>query len=211
MKATRFFDAAVSLGGLVILSPLLALLAVLVKASSRGPAFFCAERVGKEGHLFRLYKFRTMRQGSAEGRALTTRGDPRVTGVGRFLRRHRLDELPQLWNVLRGDMGLVGPRPEDPRYVARYTPEQRRVLTVRPGLTGAAALEYLDEESLLSGPDWEDRYLGRILPEKLRIELDYLDRRSFASDLGVVARTAARLLGGRGRRRAAGSPGGRPR
>lgn len=196
MSATRIFDAAVSIGGLVVLLPLLALLAVVVKATSRGPALFCAERVGKDGRLFRLYKFRTMREGSAAGPALTTEGDPRVTRVGRFLRRHRLDELPQLWNVLRGDMSLVGPRPEDPRYVAHYTPEQRRVLSVRPGITGATALEYLDEESLLGGSDWEDRYVREILPEKLRIELEYLGRRSFASDLGILARTAGRLLFG---------------
>jgi lipopolysaccharide/colanic/teichoic acid biosynthesis glycosyltransferase len=197
MNARRAFDAAVSTAGLVTLSPLFAALAILVKASSPGPALFRSERAGQNGRMFRLVKFRTMREGSASGGGITTRMDPRVTPVGRVLRRFRLDELPQLWNVVRGDMSLVGPRPEDPRYVALYTPEQRRVLSVPPGVTGAAALEYLDEESLLDGPDWENRYVREILPAKLRIELDYLDRRTFTSDLAILVRTAGRLLLGK--------------
>jgi lipopolysaccharide/colanic/teichoic acid biosynthesis glycosyltransferase len=191
---TRAFDIAVSATALIVLAPLMALLGLLTRVSSRGPVLFRAERVGKDGRTFRLYKFRTMRAGSEAGPALTREGDPRVTRVGRFLRRYRLDELPQLWNVVRGEMSLVGPRPEDPRYVARYTPEQRQVLLARPGMTGAAALEYLNEHSLLTGPDWEERYVRFILPEKLRIELDYLRRRSFASDLRVLVRTVRQLL-----------------
>jgi lipopolysaccharide/colanic/teichoic acid biosynthesis glycosyltransferase len=191
---TRAFEVVVSVAALIGLAPVMALIGLLTKASSRGPVLFRAERVGKDGRRFHLLKFRTMRPGSEAGPALTRAGDSRITRAGRFLRRYRLDELPQFWNVVRGEMSLVGPRPEDPRYVARYTPEQRQVLRVRPGMTGAAALEHLDEHSLLTGPDWEERYVRDILPEKLRIELDYLSRRSFTSDLRLLGRTVYRLL-----------------
>jgi lipopolysaccharide/colanic/teichoic acid biosynthesis glycosyltransferase len=142
----RLLEAAVSLTGLVILSPLLVALAILVKATSRGPVFYRGERVGLRGRLFRVWKFRSMTvDAERTGPGITADADPRVTRVGRFLRRFKLDELPQLVNVLAGDMSLVGPRPEDPRYVALYTPEQRAVLEVRPGLTSPASLRYADE------------------------------------------------------------------
>ena len=190
----RLFDVLGSAAGIAVLSPLLAVLALLVRATSRGPALHRARRVGKGGVLFDLYKFRSMAVGSASGAAITTAGAPGGRGVGRFLRRSKLDELPQLFNVLRGDMSLVGPRPEDPRYVAIYDDEQRRVLSVRPGITSAASLQYRDEESKLSGPRWEETYVREIMPAKLRIDLDYLSRATFASDLRLIARTVAAMF-----------------
>jgi lipopolysaccharide/colanic/teichoic acid biosynthesis glycosyltransferase len=186
----RALDLAVSALGLVILSPALAVIAVLVKIDSRGPVLHVAQRVGAQGRIFRLYKFRTMSAGSDRtGPAITTAGDARITRAGRFLRRTKLDELPQLFNVLTGDMSLVGPRPEDPRYVRLYTPAEREVLKVRPGLTGAASLAYRDEAALLTGPDWEQRYITEIMPRKLSIELDYLARRTLALDVELAVRT----------------------
>src|SRR5262249_52944955 len=130
-------------------------------------------------------------EGAAKaGPGVTGAGDARVTPVGRVLRRYKIDELPQLWNVLVGDMSLVGPRPEDPRYVAHYTAEQRELLAVRPGLTSAVSVQYADEEALLSGPDAESRYLSEVLPEKLRLELEYQKRRTLGSALAVLAATA---------------------
>jgi lipopolysaccharide/colanic/teichoic acid biosynthesis glycosyltransferase len=186
----RLLDVAVSAVGLVALSPLLAIVALLVKVTSKGPAFHRGERVGLYGRPFRIVKFRSMVAGAAQtGPGITHAADARVTPFGGFLRRFKIDELPQLWNVLLGDMALVGPRPEDPRYMALYTEEQRQLLRVRPGLTSAASLRYADEEALLSGPDWETRYVSEILPEKLRLELEYSRRRSLASDIAVVAST----------------------
>ncbi len=191
----RVFDVVVAVGGLVVLSPLFLLLAVLIPLTSRGPLFYVAERVGKGGGLFMVYKFRTMVANAAElGPGITGAGDPRVTRVGRLLRRAKIDEIPQLLNVLRGDMSLVGPRPEGSRYVRLYTPEQRRVLEVRPGVTSPASLGHWREDSLLSGPDCEQKYLEEVLPRKLQIELDYLARRSFWTDLGVIARTFLALF-----------------
>ena len=190
---TRLLDVVGSVAGLLILSPLFGVLAIAVKLSSPGPVLHRGQRVGRAERLFTLYKFRSMRVGEA-GPSITVAGDPRVTGVGRFLRRTKLDELPQLINVLVGDMSLVGPRPEAPRYVAMYSTEQRRILAARPGITSPASLRYRSEEDLLSGPDWERAYVERVIPEKLRIDLEYMDRRTFGSDLGIVARTVASLL-----------------
>lgn len=186
----RALDLAASLAGLVILSPLFALIAVGIKLDSPGPVFYWSQRVGKGGRPFQLYKFRSMvADADRRGPGITVAGDPRITRVGRFLRRTKLDELPQLINVLKGDMSLVGPRPEDPRYVALYTPEQRRVLAVRPGITSAASLTYRHEEQLLSGGDWETVYRTRVLPDKLAIDLAYLEHRTLASDLKLILRT----------------------
>jgi len=189
----RLLDLAASASGLVLLSPLFAVLAVAVKASSPGPVFHRGERIGRGGKPFTLYKFRSMCVGDG-GPAITRAGDPRVTAVGRFLRRTKLDELPQLINIVTGDMSLVGPRPEAPRYVEMYDDEQRRILSVRPGITSPASLEYRSEEEQLVGPDWERLYVGTIMPAKLRIDLEYLDRRTLASDLRVIARTIAALF-----------------
>jgi lipopolysaccharide/colanic/teichoic acid biosynthesis glycosyltransferase len=191
----RVFDLVVAICGLVVLSPSLLLLAILIRLTSRGPVLYAAWRVGRSGRLFRIYKFRTMIADAARrGPGITGAGDPRVTGVGAFLRRTKVDELPQLLNVVKGDMSLVGPRPEAPRYVRSYTPEQQRVLAVRPGITSPASVGHRDEGRLLCGPDCERTYVAEVLPHKLRIELAYLDRRSFWTDLGIIAETFRALF-----------------
>ena len=194
----RLFDIVLAGLGLILVSPLLAGIAVLVRLKDGPPVFYKATRVGLHGRPFRLLKFRTMVPAGgpvSQGHSVTVWDDPRVTPLGRSLRRHKLDELPQLVNVLWGDMSMVGPRPEDPEYVALYTEEQRRLLSVKPGITGVAALEYADEEALLKGDDWEEAYRGRIMPAKLKLETDYLDRRSLLADVGIIVRTLATLLG----------------
>ena len=191
----RLFDITAAAVGLLLLLPLLLLIALLIVLTSPGPVFHGALRIGRHGKPFRLYKFRSMvLHADRLGPRLTTAGDRRVTTVGRWLRRTKLDELPQLLNVLKGEMSLVGPRPEDPRYVALYTQEQRRVLAARPGITSPASLVYRDESALLVGEDWERIYLERVLPRKLAIELDYLARRGLLTDLAIVARTVLALV-----------------
>ncbi len=193
--AKRVLDVAASATGLVVLSPLLIGLTVAIKAHDGGPVLYASQRVGKDGRAFLLYKFRTMIVDSdKQGPGITTARDRRITKVGVWLRRFKLDELPQLWNVLKGEMSLVGPRPEDPRYVAHYTLEQRQVLVVRPGITGAASLAYRSEERLLHGPDWETCYLNEIMPAKLALELDYLCRRTLWTDVGLIVRTFVALF-----------------
>jgi lipopolysaccharide/colanic/teichoic acid biosynthesis glycosyltransferase len=189
----RLLDVVASTAGLLLFSPLFAILAIAVKISSPGPAFHRGERIGLGGKPFILYKFRSMRMAES-GPAITRAGDPRITRVGHFLRRTKLDELPQLINVLAGDMSLTGPRPEAPRYVEMYDAEQRRILSVRPGITSPASLLYRSEEEQLMGPDWERLYVKTIMPAKLRIDLEYIERRTLASDLRVIGRTIAALL-----------------
>lgn len=187
---TRLMDVVAATFGLIILAPLFIAVAVAIKLTDRGPIFYRARRIGRDGHLFKLYKFRTMRVGAdKQGPGITTSGDARITPVGRWLRRTKLDELPQLLNVLKGEMGLVGPRPEDPRYVVLYTREQRKILAVRPGITSAASLTYRHEEELLAGPDWETVYRNEVMPAKLRIDLEYLAKRTIWSDIGLILRT----------------------
>jgi len=191
----RVFDLFVSLVGLVLFFPLFGLIAIVIKLDSPGPVFFRGQRVGRAGHLFRVYKFRSMVAGADQkGAGITAAGDLRVTRVGRLLRKTKFDELPQLINVVRGEMSLVGPRPEDPRYVALYTPEQRRVLSVRPGVTSPASLRFRHEEELLQGENWEQVYLEEVMPAKLRIELDYLKSRSLWRDIGVIVQTVLALV-----------------
>lgn len=189
----RGFDLVVSLILLLLLSPLIAVLALAVAATSSGSPLHRARRVGRGGAEFTLFKLRTMREGTGPG--VTSSADPRITRVGRLLRRTHLDELPQLWNVVRGDMSLVGPRPEDPRFVATYTAIERAVLAVRPGLTGPAQLAHRDEEQRLPAHDPEGAYVRDVLPGKLAIDLAYVRGRSFAGDLAILARTIASALG----------------
>jgi lipopolysaccharide/colanic/teichoic acid biosynthesis glycosyltransferase len=192
--AKRVFDVVLSSFGLVLISPLFAILAVAIKFESEGPVFFRGVRVGRYGIPFQIFKFRSMVKDAAQiGPSITAGYDSRITRVGGFLRRFKLDEVPQLLNVLKGDMSLVGPRPEDPRFVTLYTPEQRRVLRVRPGLTGAASVEYRNEEALLRGSNWETVYRTVVMPDKLRIDLNYVDRYSFWIDLKILAQTARAL------------------
>ncbi|HEX3581336.1 MAG TPA: sugar transferase [Thermoanaerobaculia bacterium] len=189
----RLFDVAVSLLAIVVLSPLFGLITLAVKVTSAGPVFYRGERIGRGGSSFRILKFRTMRAG-ASGPAVTRGGDARVTPTGRILRRSKLDELPQLVNVLRGDMTIVGPRPEAPEFVSLYTDDERRVLTVRPGVTSPASLRYRREESLLGGDDWHDRYVNEIMRDKLRDDLHYIETRTFLGDLRLIVRTFASLF-----------------
>ena len=184
------FDGAGSIIGLIVLSLLFLAIAVAVKLSDGGPVFYRATRVGKNGRLFKLYKFRSMIvEGDRQGLGITIDGDSRITRLGRVLRRFKLDELPQLLNVVKGEMSLVGPRPEDPRYVALYSPEQRRVLEVRPGITSLASLKFRREELLLRGENWEATYVKDILPRKLAIELEYIGCRTLLGDVKIILRT----------------------
>jgi len=192
----RWVDGLCAAAGLILLSPVLAGAALAVKLSSPGPVLHRAVRVGRAGNPFTVLKFRTMVLEAVAGPGITSAEDPRVTPVGHVLRRWKLDELPQLVNVLRGEMSLVGPRPEDPRYVARYTPEQRRVLRVRPGLTSPASLRFSREESMLTGEDWETAYLQKILPAKLSEDLEYLEHRSARSDLTILVRSVWKVAKG---------------
>lgn len=180
----------------VLTLPLFALLAVAVRIDSPGPILYPSDRVGEGGRPFRCLKLRTMRWDPLDhGPAVTTRRDGRLTTVGRALRRLRLDELPQLWNVTRGEMRLVGPRPESPRFVDFGDPIHREVFGIRPGITGLAQLLYVDEADLLDEDDPERRYREAILPEKLRLDLAYLHHRSARLDLWILARTPLALIG----------------
>jgi lipopolysaccharide/colanic/teichoic acid biosynthesis glycosyltransferase len=185
----RVFDIAVSLTALVLLVPVLVVIAVLVKLSSPGPVLYRQQRVSRGGRLFQLFKFRTMVVGADRlAPNVSAAGDPRVTRVGSFLRRSYLDELPQLLNVLRGDMSLVGPRPETPEFVALYTPDERRVLTVRPGLAGPSTLAFMDEADLLAtAPDPVSFYVTTVLHDRVRADLAYLEQRSIGYDIRLLA------------------------
>ena len=193
--AKRLFDLLGATLALLLLSPLLLVVAAAVKLDSRGPVFYRQERVGRHGVPFRIHKFRTMHHG-AGGLPLTVGADPRITRVGGFLRRTRIDELPQFIDVLLGRMSLVGPRPEVPLYVAHYPPGLReRVLAVRPGITDPASLAWIDEGSLLAGAaDPEREYIEVILPAKLQRAAEYAERASLATDLAVLWRTLRLLL-----------------
>ena len=185
--------------GLLILSPLFLLIAVAVSLDSPGSPFFLQNRVGRLGKTFRIIKFRTMRVAEeSEGALITAHGDSRITSTGKWLRKTKIDELPQLLNVLRGDMSLVGPRPEVPRYTELYTPEQRRVFVMRPGITGPAAIAYAHEEEILSRQDDRERYYVEVLlPAKLEIDLAYCRNIGFRNDAALLLGTFARLLGQR--------------
>ncbi len=192
----RAFDIAASAAGLVILAPLMALIALAVALDSGFPVCFAQVRMGRGFRPFRLWKFRTMRNG-VPGPRVTVAGDPRVTRVGRWLRRTKLDELPQLWNVLRGDMSLVGPRPELPEYVAKFRERYERILTVRPGLTDLASIRFRNEEEALArSPDPLLSYEAEILPAKLELAEQYVLRKSLWLDLSILWRTIRALLGG---------------
>jgi lipopolysaccharide/colanic/teichoic acid biosynthesis glycosyltransferase len=200
----RLIDLVVSGAALVMTSPILLAAAIAVKVETPGPAFYSGRRVGKDGRTFRIFKLRTMLPGADQlGPAVTAGDDSRITTVGSILRRTKIDELPQLLNVLKGEMSLVGPRPEHPEFVARYTPDQRRVLTIRPGMTGPAALAFVDEEELLRGADPEAAYLANVLPHKLAVDLEYVESASVPGDFRILGRTllvvARRVLGSRRR------------
>lgn len=192
--AKRSVDIAGALIGLIVLSPLLLLLAIGVGITSGLPILFRQRRVGQSGRLFTILKFRTMVAGAEKaGPGITAAGDSRITPIGKFMRKLKLDELPQLWNVAVGDMSLVGPRPELPRYVAKYTPDQRRVLDLKPGVTDLATIEFRNEEELLStAGDTESFYLKHCVPRKIELNLVYAARATVWSDIVIIVRT---LLG----------------
>ena len=194
----RAFDLFFSIAGLIVLSPLFIVLAIWVKLSDGGPVLFRQERVGLNGRRFRMLKFRSMVvDAGAAGPSITRAGDARITPVGRILRQTKLDELPQLWNVLIGDMSFVGPRPEVPEYVARYTAEQRRVLELKPGITDLATLEFRNEEEMLreksanaeSKSELERFYLEYCVPRKIQLNLQYARKANVLRDVFVILRT----------------------
>lgn len=191
MTAKRFFDVVVATTGVLLLAPLFAVVAILIRLDSAGPAIFRQTRVGRGFRPFQIMKFRTMAIQQGEGaKSLTVDGDARITKVGRWLRRAKLDELPQLLNVLLGDMSLVGPRPELPKYVDMFRDHYALVLRVRPGITDPASLKYRSESAILAqSPDPELEYRQRILPEKLRLSAEYAERSTFGSDLVLIFRT----------------------
>lgn len=194
----RLFDLLISAGALLLLVLPGLLLALAIRLDSPGPVFFRQERVGRHGRLFRIHKFRTMREAAEAAGQLTVGEDPRITRLGRWLRGHRLDELPQLMDVLRGDMSLVGPRPEVPRYVALYPAELKSlVLSVRPGITDPASLAYRHEAQVLAASaDPERTYIEELLPAKLAASAEYARTASLWTDLKVLARSVGVLLRG---------------
>lgn len=193
----RLFDLLASFIGLLILLLPLLIISLCVLFSGPGGIFYRQLRVGRYGKDFRLWKFRTMRPDSDKKGLLTVGGrDPRVTRVGYFLRKYKLDELPQLLNVLSGDMSLVGPRPEVRKYVDLYNDEQKRVLDVRPGITDYASIEYSDENELLAkSSDPEKTYIEEVMPAKLKLNAKYIAEKSFATDLKIIFRTIGKVFG----------------
>lgn len=192
----RVFDLICSTGGILILSPVFILLWLAVKLESKGPALFLQTRVGRNNKDFRLFKFRSMYI-NAESKGQLTVGmrDPRITRTGFYLRKFKLDELPQLFNVLKGDMSLVGPRPEVRKYVEYYTPEQLKVLSVRPGITDYASILFINENELLArASNPEQYYIEHIMPEKLRLNLEYIERKGFFKDIGLIFKTLIRII-----------------
>ena len=189
--AKRLYDILLSTVGLVLLCPVLLLLCILVKAGDGGPIFYRQRRVGRGGELFGIWKFRTMIvDADKKGLGITKGGDSRITPVGRFLRRFKLDELPQLWNVLHGEMSFVGPRPEVPRYVELYNPEQRAILNLKPGITDLATLEFRNEEELLRGAEDTERfYVEECMPRKIALNLEYASKANIWRDTLIILQT----------------------
>jgi len=188
----RLIDICVATVVLILLSPLFALISLVVVLDSWGNPFYGGWRAGKDGCRFRMWKFRTMVKNADQlGSAITTKRDPRITRVGGFLRKSKLDELPQFFNLLAGDLTLVGPRPEDPGITEQYTVEQREIFSVKPGITGPTQLRYtvLEAETIPDGADAQQYYINHILDQKLRLDLDYLKRRTIFTDVQVVSQT----------------------
>ena len=195
-KVIRFFDFVLSLVGLVILAPIFIVLAVWIKIDSMGPVFYKQIRVGQNGKDFSLFKFRSMVV-DADKKGLITIGgrDPRITRSGYFIRKYKLDELPQLINVLVGDMSLVGPRPEVKKYVELYTDEQQKVLSVKPGITDYASIEYMDENEILGkSTDPEKTYIEEIMPEKIKYNMKYIKNRSLIEYFKIIFLTVLKII-----------------
>lgn len=191
----RLLDVLFSLSGLILLSPLIIYSAIRVKMDTTGNVFYKQKRVGKHGREFYLYKFRTMHANSDKVDLLTYGGDdPRITPFGSFLRKYKLDELPQLFNVLRGDMSIVGPRPEVKRYTDLYTVDQRKILNVRPGITDIASITFIDENNLLAAqPDPEKYYIEQVMPEKIRLNQSFISSPTLFNYLRIIALTIKKI------------------
>lgn len=193
----RLFDLIASLLALIILGPFFLIIAVLIAIDSKGGVFYKQQRIGKNARPFMLFKFRSMRVGS-DKKGLITVGnkDSRTTEVGQFLRKYKLDELPQLFNIIRNDMSLVGPRPEVAKYVKLYTEEQKKVLSVKPGLTDLASLEFVNENELLAkAENPEEFYVHEVMPAKLKLNLEYIRKQSFLFDLKIIFSTLKKVFG----------------
>lgn len=196
LKIKRGVDVIASLAGLLFLIPVLVLTAIFIKFTSSGPILFKQERIGLNGKTFRILKFRTMVVNAEKiGKQITVNGDPRITKVGKFLRKFKLDELPQLYNVLKGEMSLAGPRPEVKKYIEMYSEEQRRVLTVRPGITDYASIEYRNENDILAlSNNPEHTYITKVMPEKLVLNLRYIEEISLLTDLKLIFLTLLKIV-----------------
>lgn len=192
----RIFDFLVSLLGIVILSPIFIIVSIAIKIDSRGSILFLQKRVGKDGKEFNIYKFRTMVTDAEKlGKQITIGNDSRITKVGAFLRKFKIDELPQLFNVLLGDMSLVGPRPEVPKYVALYNNEQKKVLSIRPGITDMASLRYKDENDILGKVDNpEEYYINVIMKDKLSLNLEYIEKSNVFFDIYLIVKTIIKCI-----------------
>ena len=191
----RIFDTILSLFGLIILLPFMLIIAILIKLDSKGPVFFKQIRVTKNGREFKIFKYRTMRVGSDKYSQITVGKDNRITKIGAFLRKYKLDEIPQLINVFIGDMSLVGPRPEVPKYVAFYTDEQKEILKVRAGITDYASIEFSDENDLLaSEEDPEKAYIEKIMPKKIELNKKYILEISILTDIKIILLTIKKIL-----------------
>ena len=194
----RAFDILFATVALILIAPLFVLIAALIKLDSRGPILFKQERVGKGFRPFWIYKFRTMHEVSCNTSLLTVGADPRITRIGKFLRATKIDELPQLANILKGDMSVVGPRPEVPCYVEMFSDDYAQILRVRPGLTDLASLKYSDEASILGrSENPENEYVNRLLPDKIRLAKEYIHRSSFLFDMRLIFQTFGKLVGSR--------------
>ena len=192
----RFFDFILSLVGLVVLAPIFIVLAIWIKIDSKGPVFYKQVRVGKNSIDFELFKFRSMVVGADKKGLITVGGrDPRITHSGYFIRKYKLDELPQLINVLVGDMSLVGPRPEVRKYVDLYTDEQQKVLSVKPGITDYASIEYMDENEILGkSSDPEKTYIEEIMPEKIKYNMKYINNKSLFEYFKIILLTVLKIV-----------------
>ena len=191
----RIFDITLSLFGLIILLPFMLIIAILIKIDSKGSVFFKQIRVTKNGKEFKILKYRTMRVGSDKYSQITVGKDGRITKIGSFLRKYKLDEIPQLINVLIGDMSLVGPRPEVPKYVALYTDEQKEILKVRAGITDYASIEFSDENDLLAlEEEPEKAYIEKIMPKKIELNKKYLSETSVLTDIKIILLTINKIL-----------------
>lgn len=196
MFLKRLFDIVVSFCGIVILFPLIVIVSILIKLTSKGPVLFKQVRVTKNGRLFKIYKFRTMRENSEGNKQITVGNDSRITGVGHILRKTKLDELPQLFNVLKGEMSLVGPRPEVPKYVELYTKEQREILKVSAGITDYASIYFSNESELLGeAENPEEFYIKKIMPYKIELNKKYIKEIGIVTDIKLIILTILKILG----------------